>query len=188
MLSIKTNQFFQDKFQYELIRCGRALLDKHSKGTTDTTAYNLFKIYVSVISLRHPDNKDRITTDLFHELTKKVDLNGTKELWSLYTGPLLQHIHKNVSLWTTVTDEECIFVTILLESREAFGENLDVIGDILIEQLNVENDAEARLKTFHVLATVFEQKEIIFQSTTGLTEFLERLITGNIYLLLSFLK
>lgn len=172
---------FQDKFQIELLRCVRAFLAKHSKGTIDSTAYNLFKISVTLISLKHPDNKEKITSDIFDELTKKLHLNDTNELWSLYTGQLLQHIHRNVSLWTTVTDEECIFVTILLESRAAFGENLDVIGDILIEQLNVENDAETRLKTFHVLATVFEQKEIIFQNAAALTEFLERLITGKVF-------
>lgn len=143
-------------------------MEKHTKSTEDTTAYNLFKICVTIIALKHPDNKDLITSDIFDE-----------ELWSLYTGQLLTHIHRNVSLWTTYTDEECIFVTILLEAGQAFGENLDIIGQILIEQLDVENDGEVRLKTLHVLANVFEQKDMIFRSADGLTNFLEKLIKGN---------
>lgn len=134
---------------------------------------------MTLIALRHPDNRDKITLEIFDHLTKAVKLNGTKDLWSLYTGQLLKHIHRNVKLWTTVTEEECIFVTILLEAKEALGENLEIIGDILTEQLDVENDAETRLKTFHVIGTVFEQKEIIFKNTNGLTEFLERLIQGK---------
>lgn len=140
----------------------------------------MFKICVTLLSLRHPENKEKIGTNIFEELTKAVDLNGSKELWSLYTGRLLKHINRNVKLWTTVTEEECIFVTILLECGEAFGENLNLIGDILVEQLDVENSAETRLKTFHILATVFEQKELIFCNTHGSTEFLERLIQGKI--------
>lgn len=60
----------------------------------------------------------------------------------------------------------------------AFGENLDIIGDILTETMDTEADAEARLKTFVALSTALENKDKIFKNAKDLNGFLEKLVSG----------
>lgn len=61
---------------------------------------------------------------------------------------------------------------------QGFGENLDIIGDILIKTLDTEADAESRLKTFVALSTALENKDKIFRNATDLNDFLEKLVSG----------
>lgn len=63
---------------------------------------------------------------------------------------------------------------------EAFGENLDIIADILVKTLDTETDAEARLKTFVALSVAFENKDKIFKNAKNLNEFLEKIVSGFI--------
>lgn len=61
---------------------------------------------------------------------------------------------------------------------EAFGENLDIIGEILTKTLDNEADAESRLKTFVALSTALENKDKIFRNAQNLNTFLETLVAG----------
>ena len=61
---------------------------------------------------------------------------------------------------------------------EAFGENLPTIARILTKALDVDADAESRLKTFISLSTALDNKSIVFANSEGVNEFLEILITG----------
>lgn len=70
----------------------------------------------------------------------------------------------------------------LLESiilGETFGENLEIVGEILEQALNTEADPESRLRTFMALSTSLQLKDVIFKNSVNLNVFLEKLITGN---------
>ncbi|KAG5899350.1 hypothetical protein JTB14_036839 [Gonioctena quinquepunctata] len=166
----------KSKYQIEMMKCVKVLCEKHTYGTENSTGYYLFKIIVTTLSLKHPDNEAQLNDSTFDSLKTALNQNDAQDLWTLYTGTLLNHINKNPKVWTTVTDQACIFLTIVGQSNEAFGLNLDVIGDILSEVLDTQCEAEMRLRTFYVLASAFEKKEIIFKKSKDLTKFLEGLI------------
>ncbi|CAG9815936.1 unnamed protein product [Phaedon cochleariae] len=168
-------------YQLEMVRCVQALVEKHTHGTNNSTGYYLFKIIVIQLSLKHPEIDGKIIEDVLDELRASLELKYNREMWDLYTGRLLTEIGDNPRIWTTVSDHECVFLTVLSRCEEAFGKNLDAIGNILREVLDTEGDAESRLKTFYVLATVFEKKDVIFKDAVGLAVFLEKLIEVEIF-------
>lgn len=143
-----------------------------------STGYNLFKISVTLLSLRHPDAVEGIFLEVFEDVKVALDLQSTNILWKLFTQPLLKHINTNPKIWTTVTDNACIFLTILCNSKEAFGENLDHIQLILNELFDTEADAELKLKTLYILANVFEEKDVFLRDAVNLTPFLEKIFKG----------
>lgn len=154
-------------------------MKKHEPNKETDTGYNLFKIITTLIALKDPDHTDMLTSKLYEELADALHLSS-KEVLLEFSNKLFVHINTTPKLWTTVTESACIFLTLLAECEEAFGINLDIIADILIEILDTETDAEMRLKTFYVLATVFEKKDVIFKRAQDLTPFLEKLIMGNL--------
>ncbi|XP_056631569.1 dynein axonemal assembly factor 5 isoform X1 [Diorhabda sublineata] len=167
----------KDKYQVELIKCLRVLSEKYQKDTDESIGFCLFKIAVSVFSLKHPDNLNKISdADILEELRKSLHLQSIQQLWKLYSPKLLNHVNKNPSLWVTVTEEECIFLFILTNMEEAFGENLEIIKDILVQALDIDCDCESRLKILYVLATLFEKKDIIFGTQRDVSGFLEKLV------------
>ncbi|XP_028155551.1 dynein axonemal assembly factor 5 [Diabrotica virgifera virgifera] len=167
----------KDKYQVEIIKCVKALAEKHKASTEDLTGYYLFKIAISIFALKHPENNDKIKDEeVLDAITKALRLENSQQLWSLYSPKVLNHINKNPNLWVTVSEEECIFLTVLTNMKESFGQNLEVIKDILVQALDTECDAESRLKIFYVLATLFEKKDIIFANGQEITGFLEKLV------------
>ncbi|XP_018576048.1 dynein assembly factor 5, axonemal [Anoplophora glabripennis] len=163
------------KYQLELLQCLKALAEKH-ENRSNTTTYNLFKIAVTLLSLRHPDTAEEIFLEVFDDIKITLDLQSTNILWKLYTQPLLKHININPKIWTTVTDNACIYLTILCHSKEAFGENLEYIQSILNELFDPEADAEMKLKTLYVLANIFEEKGVFLRNTVDLTPFFENMV------------
>lgn len=152
-----------------------------TKGKSEHVGYYLFKIILSLVSLRHPDVIEEININLLEDLREAVGFENSSDTWLMYTDKILEHIHRNVNLWTPVTDELCIFSTILLHSNQAFGKNLKSIGSILTEALDSQCNAEMRLKIFYDLAVTFENKEVIFTKAHNPTLFLENLIQGKLF-------
>lgn len=163
------------RYQKELIKCVEAI---EGKLTCNYPAIglNLFIIIVTLISIKDKDNWD-IDITLLDKLYKVLEYKSNYELWHRYLSKLLTLIQRDPHSWTIITVERCIFDLILLESKKAFGENLEAIGNILIEALNIENDPESRLKTFMALSTTFKQKDIIFEDALNLPQFLEKLFS-----------
>ncbi|CAG9767080.1 unnamed protein product [Ceutorhynchus assimilis] len=164
------------KYQLELLKCIRVFMKKFTKDTN--TGYNIFKIITSLISLKDPENVDVLTPNLYEELAQSLQLPTKTDVLIKYSNKLFNHINQEPKLWTPVTEQACIFLTLLAECDEAFGINLDTIADILSQVLDGETEAEMRLKTFFVLAKVFENKDVIFKQATDLNDFLEKLITN----------
>lgn len=104
--------FFKARYQKELIKNVEAIREKYEP-TMD--GKYLFKILVTVISLRHIDNVD-INISLLDGLTETLKLPSTQDLWCKYTRELLVDLNKDPKAWLAVTAERCIFETILLES------------------------------------------------------------------------
>lgn len=165
------------KYQLELLKCARVLMQKYEPGIEDTTGYNLFKIITALISLRDPENSEILCSNLYEELAQTLGLQDKSSVFVKYSNKLFVHVNISPKLWTVVNEQACIFLTLLSESDDAFGVNLDIIGDILVELLDTETNAEMRLKTYYVLATVFEKKYVIFSRSEDLTSFLEQLVT-----------
>lgn len=155
----------------------QAIQEKYDPSKADATGKHLFAILVTTISLRDVENSD-INVSLLENLAKTLNFPSPQDLWSKYSRDLLVDLSKDPAAWLVVTADRCIFETILLESGEAFGENLDLIGEILAKTLDVEADAEARLKTFVALSTALENKDTIFKKAKNLNEFLETLVSG----------
>ncbi|CAG9865292.1 unnamed protein product [Phyllotreta striolata] len=167
----------KNKYQVELIECVKALAEKHDNGTEGEAGYCLFKISTSVFALKHADNAEKIRdSDVMDRLKDCLKLESVQELYDLYAGRLLRHVNRNPELWTIVSEEECLFLSLLSHVNEAFGRNLDVIGEILSLSLDTQCDAESRLKIFYVLAGVFENKEAVFGRAENRAEFLEKLV------------
>ncbi|CAH1977312.1 unnamed protein product [Acanthoscelides obtectus] len=166
----------KDKYQLQMANCVRILCTKHTGGIKDNTGYYLFKIIVTLLALRHNENKEKITESLMDDLRDTLKVDSCKDIWSLYTGRLLQNVQKNPESWTPVTDEACIFLTTIELCDEAFGENLEPVSNILEKLLDTEADSEMRLKTFYVLANIFERKCITFEKSPDAAQFLNRLI------------
>lgn len=139
--------------------------------------YHLFKILASLLALKDTENIE-ITPELFVELYRILKMPDLHTLWNSFLGRLLTHIKTDPLAWTVVTPQRCIFEIILLESREAFGEYLGPIGDILVATLDPAADPESRLKTFWALSTAFENKTVIFEKAKDLGGFFNRLILG----------
>lgn len=60
---------------------------------------------------------------------------------------------------------------------------MPLIGEILMDALNIDVDAESRLRTFIALTTAIENKQIIFKNAgKDLELFLETLVTGIFFL------
>lgn len=140
-----------------------------------TTGYNLLKIIISLISLKHQDNNEEINTILIEKLAMVLNIS-TEELWTKYTNDLLNHVNNEPKSWTSVSDSACIFQTILTECGSCFGQNLPIIGDILTQSLDCDVDAELRLKLFCTLANCFENKSITFKGAEDLNDFFHKLI------------
>nr|CAI5857256.1 unnamed protein product [Callosobruchus analis] len=168
----------KDKYQLQMVKCVEVLCTKHTEGTKNNTGYYLFKIVVTLLALRHIENKEKITISLIDNLKDTLQVKSCKDIWYLYTGRLLQNIKMNPETWTPVTDEACIFLTTMELCDEAFGENLEVIGDMLVKLLDTETDAEMRLKAFYILANIFERKAVTIEKSSEATLFLERMIKG----------
>ncbi|VEN39068.1 unnamed protein product, partial [Callosobruchus maculatus] len=166
----------KEKYQLQMVKCVQVLCTKHTEQTKNDTGYYLFKIVVTLLALRHIGNKEKITISLMDDLKDTLKVESHKDIWSLYTGRLLQNVQKNPETWTPVTDEACIFLTTIELCDEAFGENLELIGDILVKLLDIETDAEMRLKAFYILANVFERKGVTIEKSPEATQFLERMI------------
>lgn len=65
---------------------------------------------------------------------------------------------------------------------EAFGQNLGLIAEILVNALDTEADPESRLKIFMALTTVMDNKQVVFKSANeDLALFLETLVTGTMH-------
>lgn len=177
-------------------------MKKYQIDTSDFGKH-LFTILVTLISLKDPEN---ICIDIscMQKLTKVLGMDSNNELWSKYCGVLLNDIKKDPKSWTLVSAERCIFETIVLESgnynlqtymykeiitfsslfvfvEEAFGQNLRIIAEILVNALDTEADAESRLKIFMALTTVMDNKQVMFKNANeDLAVFLETLVTGII--------
>ncbi|KAJ3645393.1 hypothetical protein Zmor_023056 [Zophobas morio] len=164
------------KNQIELIKCVEAILEKFSEKSGSEVGFHLFKIVISVISLRDIENT-HFTIDLLQPLYKTLGFPYCDALWSAYAHRLLIHIATDPKSWLVVTSQRCIFETILLESNSAFGENLPTIANILIQTLNPEADPESRLKTFWALSTAFDHKSVIFEKSDDQTAFFAKLIS-----------
>ncbi|EFA07827.2 HEAT repeat-containing protein 2-like Protein [Tribolium castaneum] len=164
------------KLQTELVKCCDAISEKISKSDPEV-GFHLFKILISVISLRDPENS-HLTIELLEPLVSTLQFSGLDCLWGAYVGRLLGHIQNEPKSWLVTTPQRCIFETILLHSNSAFGENLPKIGEILAQSLHPEADPESRLKTFWALSTAFDNKSVIFRKSSDLvTEFFEKLIS-----------
>lgn len=171
------------KFQRELLKCIQAISNKYNVSSEQDIGKYLFTVIVTLVSLRDVENNMSIDIALLDDLCKTLNLNSRYELWNKYVGYLLNNINKDPKSWMVVTAERCIFETVLLESGEAFGENLETIAEILIKTLDTEADAEARLKTFIALSTAFENKDTIFKNASNINTFLEVLISGKFLLI-----
>lgn len=139
--------------------------------------YNLFKIVASLIALAHPDNLNIINSQLYLEL--HVALGTSKAPQELFANKLFMHINCAPKLWTLASDNACIFLTLLRDCGSGFSASMDLIGDILIEVLDTDSDAELRLKTFYVLANLFSQKDVLFSQAENVTTFMEKLVLGK---------
>ncbi|GJQ73535.1 hypothetical protein Trydic_g13886 [Trypoxylus dichotomus] len=164
------------KYQAELLNCADSLVAKYQVDTSDFGKH-LFTILVTLISLKDVEN-EFIDISHLEKLSEALHLDNKYELWGKYCEYLLKSIGKDPKSWTVVSAERCIFETILFQSEEAFGENLPLLGEILVNALDIEVDAESRLKTFIALTTVMDNKQIIFKNARGdLPQFLETLVT-----------
>lgn len=163
------------KYQRELVKCVRALLSKCNQDSLEIGEY-IFKIVVVVVSLRDAQNVELFDITLLNELKDAFGFLSVTDVWSKYSSNLLKKINCDPKSWTIATAERCIFETFLLESGEAFGENLMVIVDILEKTLDTEADPESRLKTFIALSTALDSKDVVFKYATCLNEFLQRLL------------
>ncbi|KRT85897.1 HEAT domain-containing protein [Oryctes borbonicus] len=164
------------KYQTELLNCADSLTNKYKVDTSDFGKH-LFTILITLISLKDAEN---VSIDASHlqKLSEVLNLESKHELWKKYCGFLLTSIKKDPKSWTAVSAESCIFETILLQSEEAFGENLPILGEILVNALDMDVDAECRLKTFIALTTAMDNKQIIFKNAEEeLSQFLETLVT-----------
>lgn len=161
----------------ELLRCVKVLSEKY-ENKSNTASYNLFKVVVTLLSLRHPDSTEDVFLEIFEGVKDALALQNTAILWKLYTQPLLKHINTNPEIWTTVNDNACIFLTILCKSREAFGENLGHIQLILNKLFDKETDDEMKLKTLYILANVFQERDVFLKNAANLTTFLEKMLSG----------
>ncbi|XP_060523147.1 dynein axonemal assembly factor 5 isoform X2 [Cylas formicarius] len=164
------------QYQLELLRCIKILMQKYTSSPEDNAGYNFFKIITTLISLKDPENVD-INLQLYEDLATLLDLANKADLFCRYMNPLLLHINKSLKCWTAITDNACIFLTLISESNDAFATNQEILGDMLHEVLDSESDAELRLKVFYTLATLFDHKRDIFRNSDG---FFENLI-GDVF-------
>ncbi|KAK5640753.1 hypothetical protein RI129_009300 [Pyrocoelia pectoralis] len=146
------------KYQRELVKCVRAILLKCDQEKNELGEY-IFRTIVTVISLRDSQNNDLFDFSLLEELQKSFGFLSISHIWSEYSPNLLRRINTDPISWTPVTVERCIFESFLLESGEAFGENLCEIGNILAKTLDTDADPESRLKTFVALSTALDSKD-----------------------------
>ncbi|ENN76488.1 hypothetical protein YQE_06941, partial [Dendroctonus ponderosae] len=171
-------------FQLALLECVRALMSKYDIQRTDTDeetleanmGYSLFKIVTSLIALAHPDNLNIINSQLYSELHAALGTSKTPQ--ELFANQLFMHINCAPKLWTLASDNACIFLTLLRYCGSGFSASMEVIGDILIEVLDTDSDAELRLKTFYLLADLFSQKEALFSQAENVNPFMEKLVLG----------
>lgn len=164
------------KYQRELVECVRAILPKCDQETNELGEY-IFRTIVTVISLRDSQNNDLFDFSLLEELKKAFGFLSISHIWSEYSPNLLRRINTDPLSWTPVTVERCIFETFLLESGEAFGENLCEIGNILEKTLDTDADPESRLKTFVALSTALDFKDKVFKNARDLNAFLQKLLS-----------
>ncbi|KAF5289722.1 hypothetical protein FQA39_LY03639 [Lamprigera yunnana] len=165
------------KFQRELVKCVRALLKNCNQQSLDIGEC-LFVIIVTVVSIRDNQNADVFDITLLNELKNSFGFLSVAHIFSTYGQKLLKKLNIDPKSWTTVTAERCIFETFLLESGEAFGENLMIVIDILEQSLDCEADAESRLKIFIALSTALNAKDEVFKNANDLNEFLQKLLTN----------
>lgn len=165
------------KYQREMVKCVQAILSKYVLLDEDGTGKYLFFVLITLVSLRDVENTD-IDISLLGQLSKTLQHSSTYDLWHSYAKDLLVALNKDPKGWLIATAERCIFEIFVLHSREAFGENLELIGDILTKTLDTGADPEARLKTFAALSSAFEKKDVIFKNAERLNVFLETLIAG----------
>lgn len=116
--------------------------------------------------------------EVFEDIKGALAMHNTSTLWKLYTEPLLRHININPGIWTTASENACIFLTILCNSGEAFGGNLKHIQLILNELFSTEADTELKLKILYILANVFQEKNVFLRNAINLTSFLEKMLNG----------
>lgn len=162
--------------QLELVKCVEAISEKYSEKSGLEVKYYLFKIIIVIISLRDVDNCS-ITVAFLDPLYKALKFPDSESLWSAFTPRLLTEINTDPKSWTVVTAQRCIFETVLLHSNTAFGENLKMIANILLDALDPVADVESRLKTFWALSEAFDNKSVIFKKASHLTEFFARLVS-----------
>ncbi|XP_050298226.1 dynein axonemal assembly factor 5 [Anthonomus grandis grandis] len=167
----------KSKFQIELLSCVRSLSKKFDSNPESTISYNLFKIVTTLISLRSCDNSDIITEKLYEELAHSLGFTGKADLMISSANKLFNHLNNNPKLWTPISENACIFLTLMSEIDLALGVNLDIIGVILSEVLDNQTDAELRLKVFHSLTIVFEKYGGVLVNDEHFVGFLEKLIT-----------
>lgn len=167
-MQLETQRVLQD--------CIIAILSYHRFKYNDANAQNIFNAYIAIYSLRHVDMN--VDGSILTQLQRNMELNSEEIVWCNYLRKLLENIDRDPSAWILVTAERCIFETILMKSMGAFGQNLDLIGKILASCLNVDCDAESRLKIFTALSNVFEQKDVYFKEVKDLNAFLQQFIEG----------
>lgn len=149
-------------FQRELTNCVKATISKLPTASQEVETH-LFVIIICLISLKsNAEENNEINDKLLDDLVQTLPLDSTYELWSKNLSELLRIISKDPKSWMSTTPERCIFETILLKSGKAFVENLEKIGEILSNTLDVDADAEARLKTFIALSNTLKNKHGIF--------------------------
>lgn len=121
----------------------------------------------------------KINESILTELQRNMGLESSETVWINYLRELLKDIDKDPAAWVAVTAERCMFETLLTKSGRAFGQNLDLIGNILRSSLNVDCDVESRLKIFTALSDAFDEKDKLFDDAKDLSAFLRQLINGT---------
>ncbi|KAF5288304.1 hypothetical protein FQR65_LT12036 [Abscondita terminalis] len=165
------------KYQRQLVKCIQALLVKCNQDSLEIGEY-LFTIIITLVSIRDVQNHEIFDISLLKQLQETFGFLSVSAIWSKYTPNLLRKINCDPKSWTVFTIERCIFETFLLQSGEAFGENLTETVEILEKALDPEADPESRLQTFIALSTALDSKDVVFKNAQHLNNFVQRLLSN----------
>ncbi|KAJ8911640.1 hypothetical protein NQ315_005985 [Exocentrus adspersus] len=165
------------RYQLEMLHCLTCLIEKCDKTASNTTGFNMFKAVVTLLSLRHPDIEEDMFLKVLEDIAVCLDVKDSDLLWRLYTLRLLEHINNTSTIWTITSDNACMFLTILYNSKGTFLENWKCIEVILNKVFDNETDAELKLKTLCILADIFQEKDMLLKDTENLNLFLLMVLT-----------
>ncbi|XP_014783487.1 dynein axonemal assembly factor 5 [Octopus bimaculoides] len=171
----------------ELYHCVQSILSV-AKEDCSAVSFQLFTVLITILSLNSTENSQLTEQyqNCLQELAGVQELPGaSKQLFKEHSPLLLVKLKETHKEWTSQSFERNIFETLIMKANEsALPLLIDDITEILSECLDVEKNAEFRLKMMTLLScAIIEHKpstEVPHPFSSNALKMVQKMIVPNL--------